>query len=105
MLGGLSPNQLLQGGATGLLVLIVVFLVIAIARGWIVPRSTMEKLYEAQEARVAKAEERERIWQDTASKWQETAHTAAAALETNEEQGNTIIALLNSLNAARRPGR
>lgn len=105
MLEGLSPNQLIQGGAVGLLALIVVFLVVAVARGWIVPKSTMEKLYEAQEARVAKAEERELVWQETASKWQEAAHTAASALEANTEQSQTMITLLNSIASTRQTRR
>lgn len=102
MLEGLSPNQLIQGGAVGLLALIVVFLTISVSRGWIVPRSTMEKLYEAQEARVSKAEEREKVWQDAATKWQETAHVLSGQLDQTLEQGRTMIALLNSIAATTR---
>lgn len=102
MIAGLSPNQLIQGGAAGLLALIVVFLSISISRGWIVPKSTMDKLYEAQEVRVAKAEEREKVWQDAATKWQETAHVVSHQLDETLEQGRTMIALLNSIAATTR---
>lgn len=101
MLEGLSPNQLLQGGATGLLALVVVFLTISIARGWMVPRIIVKQLYDAQEARVLKAEEREKITLEANGKLTDVVQVLSEQIHDNNEQGRTIIALLGALSTSR----
>lgn len=98
--GIVSPNSLIEGGATGLLALILVFLLFAWAKGWIVimSRSTFDKFQEVQDARIKAAEERESRWQEAAGKWQEAAAVLSNSQEDFLEQGQTMNALLSALN-------
>lgn len=105
MLEGLTPNQLLQGGAAGLLALIIVFLTVAISRGWLIPRSVVKQIYEAQEARVLKAEERETLAQEANGKLTEAVQLLSEGIHDNNEQGRTMIALLQALSTRRPSGR
>lgn len=97
MFWGLTPGQLVQGGAAGLLAIIFVFFTIAGSKGWFIPRSTLKELKDIQEARITKAEQREQVWQETAAKWQEAVGVLAENQRISLENDKTILALLTAI--------
>lgn len=97
MLWGLTPSQLMQGGAAGLLGMMIVFLVYAGAKGWFIPQSTLKEIKDVQEARITKAEQREQVWQEAAAKWQEAVNVLAENQRISLENDKTILALLTAI--------
>lgn len=101
----MSPRSLLEGGATGLLALILIFFLFAWAKGWIVvmSRSTFEEFKGVQNDRIKAAEDREARWQEAAGKWQEAASVLTENQEDFLEQGRTMNALLTTLTTPQPP--
>lgn len=97
MLDGLSPSVLAKLGPWGLLILVMTVLTVSLIRGWLIPKSTVEKNYQILEGQATKAETREAVWQQAAMTWQATAQEAVANREEQLEQGRTLIQLLSSV--------
>lgn len=100
MLEGVSPALLAQGGAIGLLLLILVSLTGALWKGLLYTRPQVDQLLEIQNGRVKTAEEREAKTQLLADKWQETAQTVLSNKEDSLEHQRLIISLLQSVQTA-----
>lgn len=104
MLEGIPASVYLQGGAFGLLLLLVTLLFLALKNGILIPKISLDKIEAAAEARAKRAEEREDIWRQSADNWRETAHLATQQASDMTEQSRIIIELLNSIRDAQSNG-
>jgi len=77
------------GPAAGLGLLIVIM----VARGWLVPGSTVDRLVQSQR-------DLQETHKQRADEWRDAARTTQAQLDELIEQGKTTIAVLESLQSA-----
>lgn len=104
MLEGIPASVFLQGGAFGLLLLLLTLLFLGLKNGTLLTKISLDKLESSAEARVKKAEEREETWRQSAENWRATAHLATQQVNDMAEQSRTIIDLLNSIRDAQLDG-
>lgn len=65
----------------------------------------LTRTVELYQGRVEDAIRRESEWRDTAQQWQETANMLANGLEPMQEQGETMLAILNAWQGTRQGRR
>jgi hypothetical protein len=81
----------------------VIFLFVALARGWLVSAREMDRHEKIWEARLTEAHERELIWQKTAETREETSRDALDQLRTRQIVDETIVKTIASLPHAAAP--
>jgi len=75
----------------------VIFLVVALARGWLVSGREMDRHEKIWEARLVEAHERELIWQKTAETREETSRDALDQLRTRQIVDETVVKTIAAL--------
>jgi hypothetical protein len=75
----------------------VVFLVVALARGWLVSGREMDRHEKIWEARLVEAHERELIWQKTAETREETSRDVADQLRMRQIVDETVVKTIAAL--------
>lgn len=100
MFGNVSPTFILNAGALGLVLLILFSLFAALRNGTLYTKSALEKIEKSEQARSAKAEEREDQWRVIAEKWQTTALVANEQTSKLLEQGRLTVQLLEAIRDA-----
>jgi hypothetical protein len=75
----------------------VIFLFVALTRGWLVSGREMDRHETIWEARLREAHERELIWQKTAETREETSRDALDQLRTRQIVDETVVQTLASL--------
>ena len=75
----------------------VIFLVVALARGWLVSGREMDRHEKIWEARLTEAHERELIWQKTAETREETSRDALDQLRTRQIVDETVVKTIAAL--------
>ena len=75
----------------------VVFLFVALARGWLVSAREMDRHEKIWEARLVEAHERELIWQKTAETREETSRDALDQLRTRQIVDETVVKAISAL--------
>ena len=81
----------------------VVFLFVALARGWLVSAREMDRHEKIWEARLVEAHERELIWQKTAETREETSRDALDQLRTRQIVDETVVKAIKALPRAPSP--
>ena len=79
----------------------VVFLVVALARGWLVSGREMDRHEKIWEARLVEAHERELVWQKTAQTREETARDALDQLRTRQIVDEAVVQTIAALPPAK----
>ena len=79
----------------------VIFLVIALGRGWLVSGREMDRHEKIWEARLVEAHEREVIWQKAAETREETARDALDQLRTRQIVDETVVQTIAALPQAK----
>lgn len=100
MLEGITATVVLQAGAFGLLLIVLMSLFVAVRSGQLVPKATMDKLTEIMNGRVEQAEKREDQWRQIAEDWRNTAHLATEQAAELLEQGRLTVDLLQAIKEA-----
>ena len=75
----------------------VIFLVVALARGWLVSGREMDRHEKIWEARLIEAHERELIWQKTAETREETSRDALDQLRTRQIVDEAVVKTIAAL--------
>ena len=75
----------------------VIFLVVALARGWLVSGREMDRHEKIWEARLTEAHERELIWQKTAETREETSRDALDQLRTRQIVDEAVVKTIAAL--------
>ncbi len=100
MLEGITATVVLQAGAFGLLLIVLMSLFVAVRSGQLVPKATMDKLTEIMNGRAERAEQREDQWRQIAEDWRNTAHLATEQAAELLEQGRLTVDLLQAIKEA-----
>lgn len=97
MEGWIFQTGLHEIGPWGLLVAFGVFIVIGIARGWLVPKTLHDQMLASAEARAVAAEAAISRLNERASKLTETNSVQARTIETQAAVGDTVTKLVDAI--------
>ena len=75
----------------------VIFLVVSLARGWLVSGREMDRHEKIWEARLVEAHERELLWQTTAETAGETRRDVADQLRTRQIVDEAVVKAISAL--------
>jgi hypothetical protein len=96
------PLNLAEVGGWGLFLGLVVFVLVSVAKGWLVPKTLHDQMLASTEARATVAEAAVDRLKDRADKLTETNNILAQATANTAAVGNTVEKLVEAIQSSAR---